>query len=561
MNRNCSECSASFEVTAEDLSFYDKVSPVFDGRKYSIPAPHNCPNCRHRHRMAFRNERHLYRRKCDATKHRTLSLYEEGTSFPVYSHEAWWSEDWDALSYGIDYDSNTSFFVQFRELIQKVPRLGIVTGHNENCDYCNYVNYSKDSYLCFGCHSAENCYHNWRVHWCEHCIDCLQMDKSKWCYECIDCDGCYNLRFSQDCTTCHDSDFLYDCKNCSNSIMCAGLRNTEYCILNMKLDREEFEKKKMELSLTSSPGIEKCRKQFAEFLLTQPHRNLFILNAQHAQGDHIRDSQNLFECYHVRHAEDCRYLESCEEIKDSMDNTFSGWPAELIFQTMSAGVQCYNFLFCTACWSCSNLLYCDSCHHSSDLFGCVGLKNKNKYCVLNKQYSKDEYEKLVSRILSDMSERKEWGEFFPKNISPYAYNETVANEFYPLSKAEALSQGFAWKELRDEVPNVTRSIPAIKLPSSMKEIPDDVLNWAIVCKKTQRPFKIVKQELDFYRTMDLPMPRMHPDERHYERMAKRNPRTLWNRTCDKCGKAMQTTYAPERPETLYCEECYLAEVY
>ena len=43
-----------------------------------------------------------------------------------------------------------------------------------------------------------------------------------------------------------------------------------------------------------------------------------------------------------------------------------------------------------------------------------------------------------------MKKRGEWGEFFPGMVSPFAYNETVASEYYPLFKTEAEKQGFRW---------------------------------------------------------------------------------------------------------------------
>ncbi|MDP7247807.1 MAG: hypothetical protein QF741_04245, partial [Candidatus Peribacteraceae bacterium] len=104
-------------------------------------------------------------------------------------------------------------------------------------------------------------------------------------------------------------------------------------------------------------------------------------------------------------------------------------------------------------------------------------------------------------------------------------------------------------------------IPADQLPDDVDEVPDDILNWAVKCSVSGRPFRIIKQELDFYRRFKLPIPKLHPDERHKARLNKRNPRKLWARTCDKCKKEMQTTYAPERPEKVFCEECYLKEVY
>jgi Zn ribbon nucleic-acid-binding protein len=65
--KSCKNCNSSFEITDKDLEFYEKVSPSFNGKKYLIPSPTFCPDCRQQRRLTFRNERKLYKRKCDAT--------------------------------------------------------------------------------------------------------------------------------------------------------------------------------------------------------------------------------------------------------------------------------------------------------------------------------------------------------------------------------------------------------------------------------------------------------------------------------------------------------------
>jgi hypothetical protein len=245
-----------------------------------------------------------------------------------------------------------------------------------------------------------------------------------------------------------------------------------------------------------------------------------------------------------------------------MDNYEHGWltQSELVYES-HAGMTGYHLLFCHICADSRDLIYCDCCFgNASNLFGCVSVKKSN-YCIFNKQYSKEEYEKLVPKIIQHMRRSGEFGEFLPIACSPFSYNETPAQEHYPLTKEEALRRGWKWKDQVDEVPKVEKIIPAEKLPDSINDIPDDILNWAISCEVTKRPFRIVKQELAFYRTMGLPIPHFHPDERHRRRMALRNPRKLWNRTCAKCQKEIATSYSPDRPEIVYCESCYLAEVY
>ncbi len=160
-----------------------------------------------------------------------------------------------------------------------------------------------------------------------------------------------------------------------------------------------------------------------------------------------------------------------------------------------------------------------------------------------------------------MMKTGEWGEFFPSSLSPFGYNETVAQEYYPLLKEEAIKVDlFNWSDYEAPFPKVEKIIPANKLPENIKDIPDDILNWAIECEMTKKPFRIVEPELEFYRKYNLPIPKRHPDQRHLDRMALRNPRKLFERKCDCCGKDMLTAYMPGSLEKVYCEECYNKEV-
>ena len=159
-----------------------------------------------------------------------------------------------------------------------------------------------------------------------------------------------------------------------------------------------------------------------------------------------------------------------------------------------------------------------------------------------------------------MRKNGEWGEFFPSSISPFGYNETLTNEYYPLTREEALKQGFKWSEYESPFPRVDKVIPGSKIPERITEIPDDILNWAIECEITKKPFRIIPQELEFYRKHSLPVPRRHPEQRHLDRMSMRNPRKLWERKCDKCKKDIISTFESKRPEKVYCEECYNREV-
>jgi hypothetical protein len=206
------------------------------------------------------------------------------------------------------------------------------------------------------------------------------------------------------------------------------------------------------------------------------------------------------------------------------------------------------------------MIYCNTCIGCKDCFGCAGLRHK-QYCVFNVQYTKEDYDKKVSNIIAAMQKNGEWGEFFSLEHAPFCYNESIAQIFYPLTREEVQTRGWQWFTSVSETPNVQKILPAERLPSHITEIPDEVTEWAIACKKTARPFRIEKRELEFYRLHRLPIPELHPEERLWNRWKQRNPRKLWNRACANCKKPISTSYGPDRPEIVYCEECYLKQVY
>lgn len=133
-----------------------------------------------------------------------------------------------------------------------------------------------------------------------------------------------------------------------------------------------------------------------------------------------------------------------------------------------------------------------------------------------------------------MQKTGEWGRFFPKYLSSFAFNESVAIEYYPLEKSEATGRGFLWTDFETPFPKVEKYIPASMLPTDITKIPDDVLNWAIECEDTKKPFRLTTQELEYYRKHSFSVPKKHPDIRYRARLALRNPRNLFERTCNAC---------------------------
>lgn len=156
-----------------------------------------------------------------------------------------------------------------------------------------------------------------------------------------------------------------------------------------------------------------------------------------------------------------------------------------------------------------------------------------------------------------MQKTGEYGEFFPMAYSGFGYNETAANEYYPLTKNQALKLKIKWHD--EDLTNRYQG-PKKILPET-RNITEEITKQILTCENCSKNYRIISQELKFYLDNDLPIPNFCPDCRHKTRMALRNPRKLWDRQCAKCHTHIQSSYDPARPEIVYCEKCYMEAVY
>jgi hypothetical protein len=540
----CNKCQSPFEITEQDHQFYEKMG---------VPAPTHCPVCRMKRRLVFRNDRSLYHDESALSGKKMISMYDPKNGYKVYSQDEWWSDQWNPLQYGRDFDFSKPFFEQFAELQKAVPRFNLFNLDTENCEFVNYAPHCKNCYLLFGSWFNEDCYYGQTLNECKNCLDNLFLDKSQWCYENIDCVNNYKSAFCQNSSNATESYFCFDCKNIKNCIGCWNLRNKEYHIANQPVSKEEFEKAKKELSGYSM--LEAAKKHFPELIKKRAiHQAVTGLNNEDVSGDFLFDCKNAHHSFSMYRCQDCKFCGRLFDQKDTYDFD-GGGKGELVYEAMSNDFA-HNSISCTTSEHLSDSHYNDLCFNNENIFGCIGLRYK-KYCILNKQYSKEDYEALLPKIIEHMKEAEEWGEFFPANLSPFAYNETQANEYFPMSKEDAVASGYDWKE---EVASKTIDRP-YQLPESIQDVPDRVVNEVLVCQDCQKSYKIIPQELKFYKTMDLPVPRTCPNCRHKKRLLLRNPRFLYDRKCDKCKKEIRSSYSAEREETVYCENCYLKRLY
>jgi predicted Zn finger-like uncharacterized protein len=570
--RICKECAAQFSIEADDIGFYEK---------FNVPAPVRCPDCRQRRRYAWRNERVLYRRNCDLCGKSSVTIYSPNKPFKVYCPPCWWSDKWNALDYGREFDFSKPFFPQWKELQLQVPRIALLSKNSVNSEYTNHSADNKNCYLSFGVFDSENVMYSTNVFPGRDCADCYRMETSaELMYECINAYRSYECQYSILIWDCTDCMYCYDCKGCSHCFLSSNLRNKQYYILNQPYTKEEYAKKMKEIQLGSFAEREKLYAQFLELVRGMAlHCFAKIEKSEDASGNMIFNSKNMHHAFDVDRMQDGKYAIVALEAKDSMDSYHYGFRCELIYES-HALVRCYDVLFSHLSYDNSHLQYCDSCHNSENLFGCVGLK-QGKYSIFNKRYEEKEFAELRTSIIEHMWKTGEYGQFFPQELSPFGYNETQGSIYMPLTKEEARAKGYMWEDLTPGTFGKETITPEA-IPDDIKDVSDSITREALACVQCTRNYNIIQAELNLYRRLKIPIPRLCPECRYRRRLELRLPRKLWYRRCmctgartgaekytntakhfhgaTPCPNGFKTPYAPERPEIVYCEQCYQHEV-
>jgi uncharacterized protein involved in tolerance to divalent cations len=354
-----------------------------------------------------------------------------------------------------------------------------------------------------------------------------------------------------------------------NCVGCVNLRGSSYKIFNEQYSKEDYSKKLKELELDTRSGISALKKEAEVFWGKFPYRSYtgdtFNVNVT---GEYVYQSRNSKEMYNSSGGENCKWCQfiTFRPAKDCMD--YSGWGnnAELVYESFTAGENISNSKFSGYCWSdVINTEYSLWCLTSKNNFGCVNLKRKS-CCILNKEYSKEEYEVLKEKIIEDMKKNpyvddngRVWpyGEFFGTGFSKFAYNNSTANKFFPKTKEEALKSGYTWNDEIEQQGEAT--ISGENLPETISEVGNSILKEVISCTICERKYKIATLEFDLLRKMSMPLPDRCLKCREKSRFDKLQIPKFYNRNCMKCNNKIRTSYAPNRPETIYCVKCYQQE--
>ncbi len=543
-NRICEHCKQNFTISDEEFALYKKVE---------IELPVICFFCRIKNHLSFWMFGKFRKGKSDLSGENLITILPEKNRYPIYTFSEWNSDKWEALDYGMDYDSNRSFFAQLEELQEKIPHPHQDGSKNIGCDYCDDVWSSKNCYLSRSMKDCEDLYYSYRNLNVKNSIDmaiCFFCEKS---FDCSDCHNSFKLFYSKHSKDCIESYFLYDCRNCQNCFMSWNLRNKSYCIENVQYTKEEYEEKIKSFNLGFNESILKHKKRFEEIMQNEViHRNNFNLKAHDSDGDTLLNVKNCRDCFTVSDSEDCANCLRCIGLKSDID-ICGGFYMELSGNCNA----CVGGSYCLKYSNKSSSRYSeylDLCIECEYCFGCVGLKKK-KYCILNKQYSKESFDELRTRIIEDMKNRVEYGKFLPYSMSAGPFNFSTSSLYFPDTKKEdILKLGGYWEDI-DE--SHIEGVPTFELPDNIKDVPDDIINKALICPETGWRFNIAQNELIFYRENNIPLPRYHFDVRTKNQLKYLTVLKSYPYKCFYCEKDIDAYYLPGwNYKKIACEECY-----
>ncbi len=519
--------------------------------KFGAELPDIHPDERMRHLMTFQNSCFLYLVRCSLCKKSTLSMWGENPPFPVYCQECYRSDNWKPQELIVD--PSRSFFDQFQELVNKSPHPARTLNEPiENSDYCNAATGLKNCYMSFEIGLAENCFYCHRTQYAKNCIDISLNQGGEFLYECLACTNSYQVRWSEFAVSCSDSMFLYDCVNCTSCAFSTGLRHKSFVFMNEQLTEDAYKKKMHELNTGSYEKLQEYKKQYEKLKSSYPKKNIIGLNNENVSGNIIYNCKNVENSWDARNSENIINTIAMWDTKDLLDVDTYGFGAELIHSSVAAGGQVSNMQYCSDCYTNNyNIMYSFGVTASHDCFGCAYGKNM-QHSILNKEYSPEEYNVLREKIISEMKKRGEYGKMFTKQLVPFPYNLSTAYLNMPLTQQQAEKMGYLWVERK--IPH----IPDEQVLHAQDDIHDisweDVEGKYIVCAKSQRPFKIIRQEFDFYKKFNIPLPRLHPEIRLLQRYPRDIFFQLHETVCKKCNTKVLTSMPVN--DAVLCDTCY-----
>lgn len=595
-NSVCKYCTTQYSLYSVEKEQYDKSS-----FKYSDI----CPTCIFRLIYSFLNDKHLYNRKDINSWKNIISIISEDYKWEVIEANTYRELLVDDLWFKYWNDFSDDIFDDFIKLYSVFPKASrLVFRGVENWDYSSHVGTSKNLYLSYCVFSeCEDVYYSLKITDSKNVFDSYHIASSSNIYSSHTIGTSHDVSFSRNSVDCSWLLFCSDMNNCKECIFCCNQVNKSYMIYNTQYTKEQYEsiKKGIYEKLWDYNQFIFLQQKFAEFL----DQNLVdwainINNCQKVNGEATFFSNNSVNVYAWNGISNCANImiwgdfadDKWEKIINSLE---FGTNCENSIWSFSFGYNTYNVNFSWFIAESTNLDYCIDLEWCEDCMFCVWLRNK-KYCILNKQYTKESYFQKRQEIVNNLKQSWKWWEFIPWTCSPFPYNDTLAYDYFKVNKViysdwreetidsdaiwvvkvktddfisdAILDLGWdekiqiKWRTKNKEI-NIPENMQVLKTKEiwNIWEINNDILDKAIICEESARPFRIIKKELEYLKKKWFPIPRIHHENRIDKIFSDRPKWQMYVWICDKCSIETLTVFKNKPKYKVYCPACYKQFMY
>ena len=551
--RVCAITGEKWMMTEEEIGWY---------RKFNVPPSKYSPSARIKLVMGYFVVFDMWYNKHADTGAPIISTTHPASGIRVLPDLEWFNRDF--ISHGQNLQASNSFFDQLYALSRRVP-VAATFNYKVPENSVAFISFGdQDSYFVLACKSKRSFFCG-NAHDVEDSAELVAVENVRQSYAVVHSQRIFNCRFLLECYDCINSHFLFDCRNCEFCFGATNQRNKKYLWFNEQLSKEEWERRFAEIDLRSREALDEIQQHFSELMQTQtvwPEN--FNVNAVDSSGEYIIESTDVRDGYYIMRG--CRNLDnSCYAFGLPSHDCYTVC-APIGASDCYYGIgqeQCSQVRFALSILARNmNTEYCNVCFDCENCFGCIGLRHK-KFCILNKQYTEEEYWKVLDELKCAMLDRGEYGELPPMKFGTQHWSGSGARVLYGASKDECLKLGavdFPVGAEGSEGPIVdSASLHSLdSIPDRIDSI-EEVTGKPYFDPAANRRFSYQKTELELYARLGVAPPRKHPTRRltdHYHEMSMA---VFEDGHCEKCNQQIRVAKNMTYPNRkLYCKSCYLA---
>jgi hypothetical protein len=223
---------------------------------------------------------------------------------------------------------------------------------------------------------------------------------------------------------------------------------------------------------------------------------------ENVNGAFMENSKNCDNCFFSLELEDCSNVVRGFKLKDALDSVCA-YGSELVYLCAMVQEGCYDVSYCHNIIRSKFLRYSMNCWDCENCFACCGLVRK-RYCILNKQYTENDYHQLKAKIEKHIENEGIVGQFFPYYFAPNNYEESLASFYYPLTKDEQKKLGYRLSEV---VINREPSAYTLSdIPDNALEVSKDISTKIFWDEEYLKPFRITDFDVQFSKSHYVPLP-------------------------------------------------------